>query len=129
MLAAVSEASVSAPMLKRMLCSGCRRALQSTATLVTASGSAARQPNHEDAVSPLQLRPVDGEVGLVDQLVRIRAVLRIPGNADRHCRADGLARGLDVESPLRDRTPDALGDLHRLLRRCLRQEDRELLAA
>ena len=264
MLAAVSDASVSAPMLKRTLCSGCRRALQSTATLVIASGSAARQPNSddaarqptaltestaapssassasacptptspstreqaeqilrgpaerkaddarrhaeradepdrkaealvereeartvdgvrprmarrrlrrsclraapaqlpaaasdgssssghrdqprgpvgrdeqrlraraEDAVAPLELRAVDGEVGLVDQLVRVRAVLRIAGDADRDRRADRLARRLDVERPLRDGAADALRDLHRLLRRRLRQEDRELLAA
>src|SRR6266576_1895447 len=81
------------------------------------------------AVPPLQLSPVDGEVGLVDQLVGVGAVLRIAGDADRDGYANRLAGGLDVECPLRDGAPDPLGYLHRLLGRCLRQKDRELLTA
>ena len=83
----------------------------------------------EDAVPPLQLGAVDGEVGLVDQLVRVRAVLRIAGDADRDGCADRLAGRLDVERALRNGPANAFRDLHRLLRRCLRQQDRELLAA
>ncbi len=83
----------------------------------------------EDAVAALELGAVDGEVGLVDELVRVDAVLRERGDAERHRRADRLARGLDLELALGDRAADPLGDLHRLLGRRLRQEDRELLAA
>ena len=83
----------------------------------------------EDAVAALELRAVDGEVGLVDELVRVRAVAREPGDADRDGRADRLARRLDVEQPRRRRPADPLGDLDRLLGRRLRQQDRELLAA
>jgi hypothetical protein len=45
----------------------------------------------EDAVASLQLRAVDGEVGLVDQLVRICAVAREAGDTDRDRGADRLA--------------------------------------
>ena len=83
----------------------------------------------EDAVAPLQLRPVDGEVGLVDQLVRVGAVLGECGDADRHRRADRLRGRLDLKLLVRDGLPDPLCDLERLLGRRLRQEDRELLAA
>ena len=69
----------------------------------------------EDAVPALELGPVDGEVGLVDELVRVLAVARIGGDADRDGRADRLARGLDVERPLCDLAPDALRNLQRLL--------------
>ena len=78
---------------------------------------------------PWSLRAVDGEVGLVDELVRVDAVLREPGDAERHGRADRLGRGLDLELALGDGAADPLRDLHRLLGRRLRQEDRELLAA
>ena len=83
----------------------------------------------EDAVASLELRAVDGEVGLVDQLVRIRPVARETGHADRDRRLDRLARGLDVEGTGCDGAPDPLCDLERLLRRGLRQEDGELLTA
>ena len=83
----------------------------------------------DDAVSALQLAAVHGEVGLVDQLVRVEAVLREARDAERHRRADRLRRGLDLELPLRNGAADPLGDLHRLLGRRLRQQDRELLAA
>ncbi len=83
----------------------------------------------EHAVAALELRAVDGEVGLVDQLVRIGAVLRVAGDADRDGGPDRLARGLDVEVAFGDGAADPLGDLERLLGRGLRQEDRELLAA
>ena len=83
----------------------------------------------EDAVAALELRAVDGQVGLVDERVRVLGVLRVAGDADRDGCADRLARRLDVVQPLRDRPADPLGDLERLLRRCLGQEDRELLAA
>ena len=83
----------------------------------------------EDAVAALELRAVDGEVGLVDELVRVGAVLRERGDADGHRRPDGLGRGLDLELALRHGAADPLGDLERLVRRRLRKEDRELLAA
>ena len=83
----------------------------------------------EDAVAALDLRPVDGEVGLVDELVRVLAVARERGDAERDRRVDRLARGVDLELALGDRAPDALGDLERLLRLGLGQQDRELLAA
>ena len=65
----------------------------------------------------------------MDERVRILCVLRIAGDADRDRGTDRLARRLDVVELLGDRTPDPLGDLHRLLRWSLRQQDRELLAA
>jgi hypothetical protein len=80
-------------------------------------------------VAPLELGSVDGEVGLVDQLVRVRPVPRERRDADRDRRADRLARRLDVERALRDGAPDALGDLEGLLRARLGQQDAELLAA
>ena len=83
----------------------------------------------ECPVSPLELRAIDGEVGLVDQLVRVLAVARIGGDADRDRRADRLARRLDVERAIGDLAADPLGDLHRLLGARLRQQDAELLAA
>ena len=83
----------------------------------------------QDAVSPLQLRPVDGEVGLMDERVRVLCVLREAGDADRDGGADRLARRLDVVELLGDGATNALGDLHRLLGRRLGKQDRELLAA
>ena len=83
----------------------------------------------EDAVPALELGAVDREVGLVDQLVRIRSVLREAGDADRDRGADRLARRLDVERAVGDRATNPLGDLERLLGRRLGQEDRELLTA
>jgi hypothetical protein len=69
----------------------------------------------EDAVSALKLGAIDGEVGLVDELVRILAVARIRRDADRDRCANRLARRLDVERALGDLPPDALGDLEGLL--------------
>ena len=63
------------------------------------------------------------------ELVRVVAVARERGDAHRDGGADRLARGLDLEEARRDRAADPVGDLERLLRRRLRQEDRELLAA
>ena len=83
----------------------------------------------EDAVPTLELRPVDGEVGLVDQLVRVGRVAREGGDPDRHGGANRLARGFDVDRSGCDCSPDPLGDLEGQLGRRLRQEDRELLAA
>ena len=83
----------------------------------------------EHAVAALELRAVHGEVGLVDDLVGVGAVVGIDGDADGDGRADRLARGLHLEALLGDRAPDALGDVEGLLRRRLRQEDGELLTA
>ena len=83
----------------------------------------------EHAVAALELGAVDGQVGLVDQLVGVGAVAREAGDADRDRRPDRLARGLDVVRARRDRAADPLGDLEGLLRRRLGQQDRELLAA
>ena len=83
----------------------------------------------EDAVPALQLGPVDGEVGLVDQLVCVGAVAREGGDTDRDGRANRLARGLDVDGRGGDCAPDPFGDLEGLFRRRLGQEDRELLTA
>ena len=83
----------------------------------------------DNAVATLQLAAVDGEVRLVDQLVRVEAVFREAGDAERHRRADGLGGRLDLELALSNCAPDPLCDLQRLLRRGLRQQDRELLAA
>ncbi len=44
-------------------------------------------------------------------------------------RADRLAAGLDLEGALVHSAADPLGDLERLLVRCLGKEDAELLAA
>ena len=65
----------------------------------------------------------------MDQLVRIDAVLRERRDAERHRCADRLGRGLHLELALGDGAADALRDLHCLLGRSLRQEDRELLAS
>ena len=83
----------------------------------------------EDAVSSLELRPVDGEVGLVDELVRVGTVLGIGGDAEGDRRADRLARRLDLKDSLGNGSADALGDLERLLGRRLGQQDGELLSA
>jgi hypothetical protein len=83
----------------------------------------------EHAVAALELRAVHREIGLVDELVRIGAVLRIASDADRDRGPDRLAGGLDVEVPLGDGAANPLGDLERLLGRRLGQEDRELFAA
>ena len=66
----------------------------------------------------------------MDQLVGVGAVPREAGDADRDRRPDRLARGLDVEA----RAPATARRMRsaiskRLLRRRLRQQDRELLAA
>ena len=83
----------------------------------------------EHAVPSLKLCAVDGEVRLVDQLVRVGAVLREACDADRDGGANGIARGLDVEGALGYRAADPLGDLQCLLWGRLRQEDGEFLAA
>ena len=83
----------------------------------------------DHAVATLELAAIHGEVGLVDQLVRIEAVLREAGDPKRHRRADGLGGRLDLELALCNLAPDPLRNLHRLLRRGLRQQDRELLTA
>ena len=83
----------------------------------------------DDAVAALELAAIDGEVGLVDELVRVGAVFREARDAERNRRADRLCRRLDLELTLGDRAADALRDLHRLLGRRLREENRELLAA
>ena len=83
----------------------------------------------EHTVAALQLGAIDSEVGLVDQLVGVRAVLRIAGDADRDGGANRLARRLDVEGALRDRAADPLGDLERLLGWCLGEQNGELLPA
>src|SRR5437588_47749 len=57
----------------------------------------------EDPVATLQLRAVDGEVRVVDELVRILAVPRRRGHAHRDRRPDRLARRLDLELARRDR--------------------------
>ena len=83
----------------------------------------------ENAVAPLELCAVDREVGLMNQLIGVRAVAREAGDADRDGRPDRLARGLDVERARGNRAPDPLGDLEGLFGRRLRQQNRELLAA
>ena len=83
----------------------------------------------QDAVPALELRTVDGEVGLVDELVRVGAVRGAAGHADRDGRADRLARRLHVEPLVGDGAADPLGDVEGLLRGRLREHDRELLAA
>src|SRR5205823_10562199 len=69
----------------------------------------------EDTVSALQLRPVDGEVGLMDQLVRVCGIPRERGDADRDGCVDRLARSLDVDRRGGDCAPDAFCDLEGLL--------------
>jgi len=83
----------------------------------------------EDAVAPLELGAVDGKVGLVDELVRVGSVLGETGHTERNGRPDRLIGRIDLERLLGDGAPDAVGDLDRLLRRGLGQEDGELLAA
>jgi hypothetical protein len=65
----------------------------------------------------------------VDELVRVRTVLREARDAEGDRGADRLARRLHLETSVGNRPPDALGDLERLLRRGLGQEDGELLPA
>ena len=83
----------------------------------------------EDAVAALELRPVHGEVRLVDQLVLVAPVDREGRDADRDGGADRVARGRDLEELLGDGAPYPLGDLERLLDGRLGEQDRELLAA
>jgi hypothetical protein len=82
-----------------------------------------------DAVSALQLGAVDGEVGLVDELVRVDAVLGEARHAEGDGRADGLARRLHLEAAVGHRAPNPLGDLEGDVRGRLREEDGKLLAA
>ena len=82
----------------------------------------------EDAVATLKLGSVNSQVGVVNELARIAAVVREAGDADRDRHPDRLARGLDLDRPRRDCAPDAFGDLERLVVRRLREEDRELLS-
>ncbi len=83
----------------------------------------------EDAVSPLALRAIDGEIRLVDERVDVHPILRVRGHAARDRRADRLARRLDLVHGRRNGAPDPLGDLERLLALRLGQQDGELLAA
>src|SRR5919108_2775718 len=83
----------------------------------------------EHAVPALQLRAIDGQVSLVNELLRIGTVLRIASDANRDGGTDRLARRLDVERTLRHPAAEPVGNLERLLRRRLRKQDRELLAA
>ena len=83
----------------------------------------------EDAVAALELRAVDGEVGLVDQLVRVGAVLREPATPIETVARIGSLEVSTSNVALGDGAADPLGDLERLLGRRLGQEDRELLAA
>ena len=83
----------------------------------------------EHTVSALELRAVDGEIRLMDELVRVLAVTWVRGDADRDRRADRLARGLDVDGAIRDLAADPLGDLECLLGARLRQQDAELFAS
>src|SRR5947199_242092 len=103
--AAASEASVSAPTLKRswwktlrraavnhrcrvghrrQLADGLRHVLgkaeQALAALLRL-GEQRLLRRVDDAIAPLQLRPVDGEVGLMDELVRVVAVPRVGRDA------------------------------------------------
>ena len=63
----------------------------------------------------------------MDELVRVCPVLREARDAEGDRGADRLARRLHLEAPVGNCPPDALGDLERLLRRGLGQEDGELL--
>ena len=83
----------------------------------------------EDAVAPLDLRAVDGEVGLVDELVRVAAVAR-----ERRTPSETVTwiGSLEVStsnscSATARRMRSAISQ--RGLRLGLRQQDRELLAA
>ena len=81
-----------------------------------------------NTISALQLGPVDGQVGLVNEGVLVGAVAGERGDPDRDGGVDRLARGRDVEGPLGDGAANPLGDLDRFLDRGLGQEDAELLA-
>ena len=59
----------------------------------------------EDAVTTLELRAIDGQVGLVDELVRLLPVARVRRDPDRDGGADRLARRLHLEEP----SPQPLG--------------------
>ena len=83
----------------------------------------------QDAVPALELGAVDGEVGLVDELVRVRSVSGKRCDAEGHRGSDRLARRLDREPFLGDRPANPLGDRESLLWRRLREDDRELLPA
>ncbi len=83
----------------------------------------------QHAVAALELGTVDGEVGLVNELVRVGAVRRAPGHAERDGGVDRLARRLHLEPLVGDGAADPLGDLEGLLRSRLGEDDRELLAA
>jgi hypothetical protein len=100
---------------------------------VTAPGSGChvrvRRLRAHDAVTALHLRAIDGEVGVVDELVRVGAVAREGGDAHRDGGLDRLGRRLDLVAARGDRGAHALGDLHRLLERRLREQDGELLPA
>src|SRR6266508_1729188 len=83
----------------------------------------------ENSVPALKLGAVDGEVGLVDELVRILTVARVGRDSDRDRRPYRLARRLHFEGPGRDSPSDAPSDPEPLLSTRCRKQDAELLAA
>ena len=83
----------------------------------------------EHAVPALELRAVHREIRVMQQLVRILAVVREAGDAHRDGHPDRLVGRFDVEPLLGDRAADALGNLERLIEAGLREQDREFLSA
>ncbi len=81
----------------------------------------------DDAVAATDLRPVDGDVGRVDELLLVRSVLRERRHAHRDRGADRAARRVRLEHLLGHLPADALGDREGGLPVGLRQQERELL--
>src|SRR5687768_8516200 len=69
----------------------------------------------EDAISPLKLRSVDGQVGLMNEFVCVRSIKWKARDTERDGRTDGIARGLHLEPGLGHGAPDPFCDLERLL--------------
>ena len=95
---------------------------------VAARGAAARA-RAEDAVSPLELRPVHGEVGLWMSSFGSAPSLGYPATPSEIVARIGSLEVSTSEGSLGDGSADALGDLERVSRARLGQKDGELLSA
>jgi hypothetical protein len=84
------------------------------------------QARPQDGVPALQPRALGRAPPVAKEVVRIGAVSRKCGDADRKRDADVLARALRPDRRVRNRLADALRDLLRVRQTRLRQDDREL---
>ena len=101
-------------------------------------GSRADPPDGEEerlvarggnAIAAVQLGAVGGEIRGVDEIGRLRPVVRECGDSDRNRRGDVLVDARRPERRVRDGLADPPRDLQGSVTRGLGQHDRELFAA